>query len=299
MNDSMSNNSRHFRSDVTAVGDPESFPCFEAVVSELRRIDGNLDDVIDLKSYIESFLDSGELQELIFRDISTYVNKKELRSDNFPNTWTLYNDEIYSVYIQRSLPQGRKGLSFCSSAATSLLRCIKAEHAPEVAIYNLPSDTTYDIFEVSLPIKENFRKFLTKEDPYLLVRKFDIPEIVINSSTLFFVISRNDSMPLQWIFDKSRKVSSGISMTNPSQSRIVTMVDLVRMFSGTGRAAKNGVDYLISLESHPLYHIRWKACQALAKIDRDLAVEMLGRLKSDPHPHVRRVASIALDRALG
>jgi hypothetical protein len=93
----------------------------------------------------------------------------------------------------------------------------------------------------------------------------------------------------EWEFDRESLKAVSISMNDPANNSIYALCELLAEIGFEG-----SIDHLIPLLSHEGYEIRWRAIQAIGKINPQMGVSLIEKALEDPHPHVRTAATHTL-----
>lgn len=140
---------------------------------------------------------------------------------------------------------------------------------------------------------------------YLDARR-DIPDLRYAGKTLLVArISSKNYQPLACSIDRRTGDFRMLSCTVPAIARIPLAMKVLRAYliqhwdevSDDTKAC--ALDTLERYRDHRLHFFRWGALQALAALDAERAIPWLRHAVNDPHAHVRRAATAALDMVGG
>ncbi len=94
-----------------------------------------------------------------------------------------------------------------------------------------------------------------------------------------------------WHFDRSTLASKFPSAGLMDQSALVNTAKVLGALGDPG-----ALPHLLELAAHPSHFVRWAAIQAVGRLDRGAAIELLNRSVEDSHPHIRSMAAKVLTK---
>lgn len=107
-----------------------------------------------------------------------------------------------------------------------------------------------------------------------------------------------DQSPFQWVFGPDHAPRYSRSSSSASH-RAAVVVSLITRFAGTRIPVGDATSALLSMTSHPLHFVRWRAVQGIGRLDPKTARDVLAKMRFDPHPHVAHAARKAYAKVSG
>jgi hypothetical protein len=274
--------------------DPEACPNFHRVADILERAEGGISSVPEIQSALDAFAGSRELTILVSNEVKRLADGG---GGHQPTNWshlTLYQDEKFELIVESLQPFSPAG--FLVTAATSKEMRVVGKGAIEFTVYRIPAETEMATLDKTIRPEFIEKKLLTPDAPGASVHLLDIVDIGVLSPSITIVLSERSRAPFTWSFDRESLEPLMVSASQTSLTRFRTLVDLIAAFQGTEFQSPAAEEFLLQLGDHELHFLRWRACQALAKINLSKARPLLTRLADDPHPQIKRLAAVALQR---
>lgn len=125
------------------------------------------------------------------------------------------------------------------------------------------------------------------QDSFVFKRIDDVVDFhdFSNLPAIFVRLTRAPRDSFEWAFDRSTLQARSYSTVHLAESNMCGIMDLLSQY-GEGDA----VPLLAQFVEHPLHFVRWKAVQAVGRLDRGQGLELARRCLEDGHPHVRSAA---------
>ncbi|MEG3091657.1 HEAT repeat domain-containing protein [Sphingomonas sp. PB1R3] len=179
---------------------------------------------------------------------------------------------------------------------TARLRVLQLNGRAEFYCYRLPASVEMSVLQVEAKPELVEMIDLSDKNARASFAANDIIELRGAGSMVMLTLRENSMSPFTWAFDSASLTPLFITVSDQSYNRWKMLIELVVKFHGTAYASIYSSDLLMQLGDHELHYLRWSACQALAKIDLATAGQLVGRLITDSHSHVRRAAAKAMER---
>jgi len=254
----------------------------------------------ELKPYFDDFLASHELTGTLKSDLD------ELRREpgsNFPwiepLQYTIFRNESYILQlIGTDKPKSDSRLK--STQSSQLWGMVTSPASVEFQLFNFPPDVNVGVFDPGLRLVRGDKFNLFAKDPSVIVNAPDVLEINPHGRAMALVLVEVPSFPYVWEFDRQSLEPLLVSAVSPAITRLEVAVDVVAMLS-QGSCESDGINeqakmVLNELTRSPYHFVRWKATQALFKLDRVAGLSAVEQALRDPHPEVRQAANTSWAR---
>lgn len=166
----------------------------------------------------------------------------------------------------------------------------------EYVHYNLPDTVDISVFDPDARLAESSRGAFKPHGASIVLHATDLITITATQAVSFLALSERRVVPYCWTYDKHTLKPQLIEATVSSISRLRVAIDLAENLYGEYGAKEDWSEILESLTYSPYHFIRWRAVQALFRLERDAGLKALVRASRDSHRHVAEAAASSLAR---
>lgn len=260
-----------------------------------EQLRGNLGYPARLGSLLVDFVESGSLSREVNEVLQSLANHNvTILSKLGTDMLMLLEDDDFVLQLKKfqgsSGParQGEASAFLCTPASDALV-LLKGRGRKWVRRYQIDGDIQLEVFTPGVGLR------LLDEREYDggVVEERIADKVVYDyGSDAEFMMLRLAYRPFAdqcWHFDNTTLQSRFPSAGLMDQS---ALVNTAKVLGALGDPA--AVPHLVELAEHPSHFVRWAAIQAVGRLDRARAVELLRRSLEDAHPHVRSMAAKVL-----
>jgi hypothetical protein len=163
---------------------------------------------------------------------------------------------------------------------------INCQEPLRVDWYCLEEGADFDRFDSSLKIRHEATETCENGSVLCVDARSRFPVMPARPGDTFAVLSGPRVNAQIVTFNADTLLPVGASMSSEISSVLCVMLGLVQPDQ-----PDYPLDGVLALTRHPDHHVRWAAVTALGKHDRDVALDVIVRLKeSDPHKFIRDAA---------
>lgn len=268
-------------------------PTLGRIVALLEGATGRLSSIPGLSDLLDEFRESGEVSALLRQEFERTMF--EMSPPPLGNSLTLYQGPRHTLSCDRydRLTLGKFVTTIPCSAQMRLLRS-----TGEVSFsrYRLPPGLDMSVLDPRAKLELVHESSLSPTNARAFFDADDVITLEGRGSLVIISLREHSMSPFTWAFETSSLTPVFITVSDQSYNRWKMLIELIVKFHGTPYQSVYSSDLLTQLGDHELHYLRWSACQALAKTDLANARQLIAKLANDPHTHVRRAATAALQR---
>lgn len=157
--------------------------------------------------------------------------------------------------------------------------------------YAMPAGKRLDVLDPDAQLVFKSQAMVCPGTPLAVRAEVDVIDFYAPGEQRYLVKAMSPvKLDFTWSFDRTSLKPWNISGAHLLDDQIMTALEALEHLGGVEHAGT--IEHYLDARSH---HVRWKALQTLNAVAPERALLAFDRFLTDPHPHIRKAASEALN----
>lgn len=256
----------------------------------------NRDAVLNSGDLLLEIISSGAVEKCILAELQSILDEKGMAAGVRGGFHEIYSSQYAIVEIVTLQPSAGNTQIFMASMPFDAIFSPLSDGELVFTKYRMPPDTDLTQFDPDITLEKIEAHTVSRGDIVSACAGLDVVATDLSRPMYVLSIRTTTAADFLWTFNKQTARALFSEYGSASFSRYETALRLISEFHGHSNRPDMLESVVEEMTKHRVHSLRWLATQVQFKVNKPAVRNTLDRLASDPHPHVQRAASAALQK---